>query len=186
MGKYWWTFLRALVSQRMNNASLIRGISSSKRESCEYCKTLLEPPKYHLQDVYRVLSIIAEESDFIQSELYQNSNFIHPRNKKILYYDCTNFYFETEQEDELRKYGKSKEHRPNPIATMALFMDADDYQKHKDCKQERNIAHIDARRGGPYAQLNRPDSRHNHNRSSPPAVSLTTEKSRKIILRDFC
>ena len=98
---------------------------SSKRESYEYCKTLLEPPKYHLQDVYRALSVIAAESDFIQSELYQNSNFVHPRNKKILYYDCTNFYFEIEQEDELRKYGKSKEHRPNPIVTMGLFMDAD-------------------------------------------------------------
>lgn len=98
---------------------------SSKRESYEYCKTLLEPPKYHLQDVYRSLSVIAAESDFIQSELYRNSNFVHPRNKKILYYDCTNFYFETEEEDELRKYGKSKEHRPNPIVTMGLFMDAD-------------------------------------------------------------
>ncbi|RGT71965.1 IS1634 family transposase [Ruminococcus sp. AF18-22] len=98
---------------------------SSKCESYEYCKTLLEPPKYHLQDVYRALSVIAEESDFIQSELYRNSNFVHPRNKKILYYDCTNFYFEIEQEDELRKYGKSKEHRPNPIVTMGLFMDAD-------------------------------------------------------------
>lgn len=98
---------------------------SSKRESYEYCKTLLEPPKYSLQDVYRSLSVIAAESDFIQSEIYKNSNFVHPRNKKILYYDCTNFYFETEEEDELRKYGKSKEHRPNPIVTMGLFMDAD-------------------------------------------------------------
>ena len=68
---------------------------SSKRETYEYCRSLLEPPKYHLQDVYRALSVIAAESDFIQSELYRNSNFVHPRNKKILYYDCTNFYFET-------------------------------------------------------------------------------------------
>ena len=98
---------------------------SSKRESYAYCRTLLEPPKYSLQDVYRALSVLAEESDFIQSELYQNSNFVHPRNKKILYYDCTNFYFEIEQEDELRRYGKSKEHRPSPIVTMGLFMDAD-------------------------------------------------------------
>ena len=98
---------------------------SSKRESYEYCKTLTEQPKYSLQDVYRSLSVIANESDFIQSELYKNSNFVHPRNKKILYYDCTNFYFETEEEDALRKYGKSKEHRPNPIVTMGLFMDAD-------------------------------------------------------------
>ena len=47
---------------------------------------------------------MAEESDFIQEELYKNSNFIHPRNKKILYYDCTNYYFEIEQDDDLRKY----------------------------------------------------------------------------------
>lgn len=68
---------------------------------------------------------MAEESGFIQEELYKNSNFVHPRNKKVLYYDCTNYYFEIEQEDELRRYGKSKEHRPNPIVTMGLFMDAD-------------------------------------------------------------
>ncbi len=98
---------------------------SSRLSSFSYCKTLLEPPKYELQNVYRALSVMAEESDFIQEELYKNSNFIHPRNKKVLYYDCTNYYFEIEQEDELRRYGKSKEHRPNPIVTMGLFMDAD-------------------------------------------------------------
>ena len=98
---------------------------SSRLSSFSYCKTLLEPPKYELQNVYRALSVMAEESDFIQEELYKNSNFLHPRNKKVLYYDCTNYYFETEQEDELRRYGKSKEHRPNPIVTMGLFMDAD-------------------------------------------------------------
>lgn len=98
---------------------------SSRLSSFSYCKTLLEPPKYELQNVYRALSVMAEESDFIQEELYKNSNFIHPRNKRVLYYDCTNYYFEIEQEDELRRYGKSKEHRPNPIVTMGLFMDAD-------------------------------------------------------------
>ena len=75
--------------------------------------------------MFTVLSVIAEESDCIQSELYKNSNFVHPRNKKILYYDCTNYYFEIEEDDDLRRYGKSKEHRPNPIVTMGLFMDAD-------------------------------------------------------------
>lgn len=98
---------------------------SSRLSSFSYCKTLLEPPKYELQNVYRALSVMAEESDFIQEELYKNSNFVHPRNKKVLYYDCTNYYFEIEQEDDLRRYGKSKEHRPNPIITMGLFMDAD-------------------------------------------------------------
>ena len=98
---------------------------SSKLSSYKYCHSLLEPPKYLLQDLYRALSVLAEESDFIQEELYKNSNFIHPRNSRILYYDCTNYYFEIEAEDGIKKYGKSKEHRPNPIITMGLFMDAD-------------------------------------------------------------
>lgn len=98
---------------------------SSKLGSYSYCQTLLEPPKYELQNLYRALSVMAEESDFIQEELYFNSNFVHPRNKKVLYYDCTNYYFEIEQDDDFRKYGKSKENRPNPIITMGLFMDAD-------------------------------------------------------------
>ncbi|EOS43016.1 hypothetical protein C809_03911 [Lachnospiraceae bacterium MD335] len=98
---------------------------SSKLSSYSYCRTLLEPPKYELQNIYRALSVMAEEADFIQEELYCNSNFVHPRSQKVLYYDCTNYYFETEQDDDFRKYGKSKENRPNPIVTMGLFMDAD-------------------------------------------------------------
>lgn len=98
---------------------------SSKLASYEYCRSLLEQPRYNLPAVYRALSVIAEESDFIQSELYKNSNFLHPRNNRILYYDCTNYYFEIEEEENLKRYGKGKEHRPNPIVTMGLFMDAD-------------------------------------------------------------
>lgn len=98
---------------------------SSKLSSYSFCNSLLEPPKYSLQNLYRALSVMAEESGFIQEELYRNSNFVHPRNKRVLYYDCTNYYFEIEQDDDLRRYGKSKEHRPNPIVTMGLFMDAD-------------------------------------------------------------
>ena len=98
---------------------------SSKLSSFSYCQSLLEPPKYSLKNLYRSLSVLAQESDYIQEELYRNSNFVHPRNSKILYYDCTNYYFEIESEDGMKKYGKSKEHRPNPIVTMGLFMDAD-------------------------------------------------------------
>ena len=98
---------------------------SSKLSSYSFCNTLLEAPKYSLQNVYRSLSVMAKESYYIQEELYRNSNFILPRNNKILYYDCTNYYFEIEEEDGDKCYGKSKENRPNPIVTMGLFMDAD-------------------------------------------------------------
>lgn len=98
---------------------------SSKRSSYRAAKQFLEPPAYQLHDVYRALSVLAKESDFIQSEVYKNSFFLGERNDKILYYDCTNYYFEIEQEDDDKKYGKSKEHRPNPIVQMGLFTDGD-------------------------------------------------------------
>lgn len=98
---------------------------TSKRASYEVAKTFLEKPDYQDYDIYRGLSVLAEEMDYIQAEVYKNSNFVINRNNRILYYDCSNFYFEIEQADELRKYGKSKEHRPNPIVQMGLFMDGD-------------------------------------------------------------
>ena len=97
----------------------------SKRSSVEYCRTLLEPPKYGLHDVYRALSVLAKEMDYIQAEVYKNSNFIKQRNQRILYYDCTDFYFEVEEGDRFKEYGKSKENRPNPIVQMGMFMDGD-------------------------------------------------------------
>ena len=98
---------------------------TSKRASYEVAKTFLEKPSYEEHDIYRGLSILAEELDYIQSEVYKNSNFVISRNNRVLYYDCSNFYFEIEQADEFRKYGKSKEHRPNPLVQMGLFMDGD-------------------------------------------------------------
>ena len=98
---------------------------SSKRSSFQAAKQFLEPPAYELHDVYRALSVLAKEMDLIQSEVYKNSFFLGKRNDRILYYDCTNYYFEIEQEDGDKKYGKSKEHRPNPIIQMGLFVDGD-------------------------------------------------------------
>lgn len=98
---------------------------SSKRSSFKAAGRYLEPPSYALHDVYRALSVLAEECDFIQSEAYKNSFFLGKRNDRILYYNCTNYYFEIEQEDGSKKYGKSKEHRPNPIIQMGLFTDGD-------------------------------------------------------------
>jgi len=98
---------------------------TSKRASYKVAETFLERPNYEEHDIYRGLSILAEELDYIQAEVYKNSNFVINRNNHVLYYDCSNFYFEIEQADDLRKYGKSKEHRPNPIVQMGLFMDGD-------------------------------------------------------------
>ena len=98
---------------------------SSKLSSYSFCKSLLEPPKYDIHQVYRALSVIAKENDYIQSDVYRNSNFVISRNNRVLYYDCTNFFFEIEEADDFREYGKSKENRPNPIVQMGLFMDGD-------------------------------------------------------------
>ena len=98
---------------------------ASKRSSYKTASEFMEKPTYKLHDVYRALDVLGTECDFIQSEVYKNSHFIGQRNDKILYYDCTNYYFEIEQEDGDKKYGKSKEHRPNPIIQMGMFMDGD-------------------------------------------------------------
>lgn len=98
---------------------------SSKLSTFGYASTFLEQPKYELQDVYRALDVIGQEHEMIQSLLYKFSQNLGKRNDKVLYYDCTNYYFEIEQEKGLRKYGPSKEHRPNPIVEMGMFMDGD-------------------------------------------------------------
>ena len=97
----------------------------SKRSSYKTASAFLEKPSYELHDVYRALDVLGSECDLIQAELYKNSHFLGKRNDRVLYYDCSNYYFEIEQEDGCKKYGKSKEHRPNPIIQMGLFMDGD-------------------------------------------------------------
>ncbi len=98
---------------------------SSKRSTFNVASEFLEKPSYGLHDIYRALDILGNESDLIQADVYKNSHFLGNRNDKVLYYDCSNYYFEIEQEDGSKKYGKSKEHRPNPIIQMGLFMDGD-------------------------------------------------------------
>jgi len=98
---------------------------SSKLATYEHASKFVEESDFDLHHVYRSLEVIAKEMDFIQSQLYANSLKVAKRNTKILYYDCTNYFFEIEQEDGLKQYGYSKEHRPNPIVQMGLFMDGD-------------------------------------------------------------
>ena len=98
---------------------------SSKRSSYQDSKRFIEKPSFELHDVYRALSVIAGESDYIQSRLFKNSLSIAGRKTDIIYYDCTNFYFEIEQAEDDKQYGASKENRPLPIVEMGLFMDMD-------------------------------------------------------------
>ena len=91
---------------------------SSKRSSFPHSLNDLESPKHDLHQVYRALDVLAENSDLIQSAVYSNSKKLKDSNTSVLYYDCTNYFFEIEEAD-----GLSKEHRPNPIVQMGLFLD---------------------------------------------------------------
>ena len=95
-----------------------------------------EQPEFDYQHILRFMDLLEEHYDDYLSWLYKNSNSILKRDSSVIYYDCTNFYCECEQPDEdvvdevtgeviegLRKFGVSKEHRPNPIVEMGLFMD---------------------------------------------------------------
>ncbi len=98
---------------------------ASKLATHKLSRYFLEQPTFDVQHIYRALEVIAKESDFIQSEVYNNSRSIQKRNAGVLFYDCTNYFFEIEQESGLKQYGYSKEHRPNPIVQMGLFIDSD-------------------------------------------------------------
>jgi len=98
---------------------------ASKLATHELSKRFIEQPNFDLHQIYRALEVLAKETDFIQSSLYKNSLKVSKRNTGVLYYDCTNYFFEIEQEDGIKQYGQSKDHKPNPIVQMGLFMDGD-------------------------------------------------------------
>ncbi|MGV8168414.1 MAG: IS1634 family transposase [Alkaliphilus sp.] len=98
---------------------------SSKLATYELSKKFIEQPNFDLHQIYRALEVLAKETDSIQSSLYENSLKISKRNTGVLFYDCTNYFFEIEHVDGKKQYGPSKEHRPNPIIQMGLFMDGD-------------------------------------------------------------
>jgi transposase len=114
--------LNAILSRLLYGRILF---PSSKLSTYQQSSKFIEQPNFELQHVYRALEVLSKEMDFIQSSLYRNSLKVSKRNTSILYYDCTNYFFEIEQEDGLKQYGASKEHRPNPIIQMGLFMDGD-------------------------------------------------------------
>lgn len=98
---------------------------SSKLETFKQCQNFIKQPKFKLHDEYRALSYIAQNMDYIQENLFNNSKNVIERNSNIIYYDCTNYFFEIDNEDDLRKYGISKQHQPSPLVGMGLFMDGD-------------------------------------------------------------
>lgn len=85
----------------------------------------LSAPEYRMHDVYRALQVIGKNMDGIVGSFSEISR--KGRETNIAYYDTTNFYFEIQQENSLKKYGISKEHRPNPIVQMGLFVDQDGF-----------------------------------------------------------
>lgn len=97
----------------------------SKRSTYEDSRLFVEQPDFELHQIYRALSVLAKESDYIQSRLFKNSLQLAKRKTGVIYYDCTNFYFEIEQAEDDKQYGVSKENRPLSIVEMGLFMDAD-------------------------------------------------------------
>ena len=98
---------------------------ASKLATMELSRKFIEPPNFDLQHIYRGLEVIAKETDYLQAELYKASTKVIKRKTGVLYYDCTNYFFEIEQEEGLKRYAKSKENRPNPVVQMGLFMDGD-------------------------------------------------------------
>ena len=96
---------------------------SSKLKTFELSKNFIETPKHNLVNIYRGLTYLNNELDYIQKEIYNNSKSVVNRDTRIMYFDCTNYYFDINEEDDLRKYGKGKDHKPNPLVGMGLFMD---------------------------------------------------------------
>ena len=101
-------------------------------------KKRIRKTSFDLEDVYRALTLLSGHIDEIQAAVWENSQKTVKRNTRVIYYDCTNYYFEIEDNDPcgadprhrnrpegIRRRGKSKEHRPNPIVQMGLLMDAD-------------------------------------------------------------
>lgn len=110
---------------------------ASKKATLDLVDNFLGSKSYNLIDSYRTLEFLSKNNDLLQKHLFQQTKNIISLNTDVFYYDCTNYYFETESQDDdlynddgdiiqwgLRKYGASKEHRPNPIVQMGLFIDS--------------------------------------------------------------
>lgn len=98
---------------------------ASKRKTFEEKDIFFEKFDFTLDDVYRCLSFFNKHSDALQLWLHERVKSLYNRNTDLVYYDVTNYYFEIDEQDDLRKKGVCKEHRPDPIVQMGLFIDSD-------------------------------------------------------------
>lgn len=96
----------------------------SKKRSYEEKGKYFDNADFSLHDLYRSLAFFARSSAAIQQWLHETLRAKHGRDTSLVYYDVTNYYFEIDKQDELRRKGVCKEHRPNPIVQMGLFVDA--------------------------------------------------------------
>lgn len=96
---------------------------ASKLKTHKLTKNFIQAPNININNMYRGLSYLCKEFDYIQESLYENSLKLINRDSRVIYFDCTNFYFEITEEDDLRKYGINKQHQPKPQVGMGLFMD---------------------------------------------------------------
>jgi transposase len=95
----------------------------SKKKTFENKDYFFENSDFSLVDIYRGLAKLNKYKDELQLHIYEHIKEQYGRNTEIVYYDVTNYYFEIDEPDELRRKGVSKEHRPDPIVQMGLLMD---------------------------------------------------------------
>ena len=96
----------------------------SKKSTYENRNIFFENTDFSLQEVYNALTYMEPFKDRLQQYIYDHIQEQYKPNNECIYYDVTNYYFEIDDPDELRKKGVSKEHRPNPIVQMGLFIDS--------------------------------------------------------------
>lgn len=95
----------------------------SKKATFEKRDTLFEKTNYTLDDVYRCLSFLNKQKEDLQIWMNEQIKAKYGRDTSLIYYDVTNYYFEIDEQTDFLRKGVSKEHRPNPIVQMGLFMD---------------------------------------------------------------
>ena len=98
---------------------------SSKLETWKMAASLAMVKPVKLHQIYRALVTVSRNLDYLQERLFHYSKDVTQRNTSVIYYDCTNFFFESTAETGLRRPGASKENRRTPIVQMGIFMDAD-------------------------------------------------------------